>query len=382
MLGGMWAVTFTDVIQFALMLIGALILLPIVMHAVGWWPGLQDALPSEHLKLVRASGSYGWTFILAIFLLGIEWSCVDQGLLQRAFGARSTRSVARGLVLAGIVTTPFALLWILPGLTATVLLPGLRNADTAFPLLIATYIPNIVLGIVVVGLLSSQLSTISGNLNGVSTIFASDLYANVLNRSADDARVLTVARWATLAAGVGMIAFAYLVPVMGGAVNAYLTVIAIMDMPLFIIAIVFGLLRKRTSWKGALTGYLSASATGAIITFAFGIDFNTTTFVTAGICLVVTPLADRFIRSEVSPSTERIWQARTPDDAEVASGEVYRLLPVSAAGKTSLALLLVGLLFFLGGVVAGGQGAAGADAIAVAGMVVYFGAGLWRTYTT
>ena len=130
MLGGMWSVAFTDVVQFVLMLGGALILLPLAMSYIGWWPGLAAKLPEGALTLVKQSGTYDWKFILAIFLLGIEWACVDQGLLQRAFGADSTRSVAKGLVLAGIITTPFALLWNLPGLAARVIFPALANQDT------------------------------------------------------------------------------------------------------------------------------------------------------------------------------------------------------------------------------------------------------------
>ncbi len=193
-LGGMWSVAFTDVIQFVLMLASALILLPLVMSAVGWWPGMVEKLPQGALTLIKDNGTYDWKFVLAIFLLGIEWACVDQGLLQRAFGAESTRSVAKGLVLAGIITTPFALLWILPGLAGSILFPNLANADSAFPVLITSLIPNLVMGLVVVGLLSSQLSTISGNLNGVATIFSSDVYENVINRKATDKDVLKVAR--------------------------------------------------------------------------------------------------------------------------------------------------------------------------------------------
>ena len=137
MLGGMWSVAFTDVIQFVLMLGGALILLPLAMKAVGWWPGMVARLPEGHLTLVRAHGAYDWRFIIAIFLLGIEWASVDQGLLQRAFGAESTKSVSKGLVLAAIVTTPFALLWNLPGLAARVLFPELENIDSAVPMMIS-----------------------------------------------------------------------------------------------------------------------------------------------------------------------------------------------------------------------------------------------------
>lgn len=381
-LGGMWSVTFTDVIQFALMLIGALIILPVAMAAVGWWPGLVSSLPEGHLTLVRESGTYDWTFIIAIFLLGIEWACVDQGLLQRAFGARSTVSVARGLVLAGIITTPFALLWILPGLASSVLFPGLENADTAFPMLVSSLIPNVVLGLIVVGLLSSQLSTISGNLNGISTIVASDLYANVLNRAADDRQVLRMARISTIVAGIGMVVFAYLVPVMGGAVNAYLTIIAIMDMPLFIIAIVYGLLWRRATWKGALTGYIGASAAGAIGTFMYGLDFNTTTFVTAGVCLVITPIASLMSTAEETPGLEQIWAAKEPGDEEKRLGEAYHIWPRSSSGRAALGLLAAGLAIFVGGVVSGGRGFDQADIVAVSGMIVFFAAGLWRTYTT
>ncbi|HFE65044.1 MAG TPA: hypothetical protein ENK14_11640, partial [Caldithrix sp.] len=117
-LGGMWSVAFTDVMQFVFMLGGALVVLPLAMSAVGWMPGLIAKLPAGSLNLVRQSGTYNWKFVLAIFLLGIEWASVDQGLLQRAFGADSTRTVAKGMVLAGIITTPFALLWNLPGLAS------------------------------------------------------------------------------------------------------------------------------------------------------------------------------------------------------------------------------------------------------------------------
>ena len=317
MLGGMWSVAFTDVIQFVLMLGGALILLPITMSLVGWWPGLVAKLPAGSLTLVRQNGVYDWKFILAIFLLGIEWACVDQGLLQRAFGAESTRSVSKGMVLAGIVTTPFALLWNLPGIAAKIIFPHLSNSDTAIPLLIANYIPNVILGIVVVGLLSSQLSTISGNLNGVATIFASDIYENVINKKATQKDILFIARSVTVLTGIGMMIFAYWVPILGGAVNAYLTVIAIMDMPLFIVAIVFGLLWKRANWQGAIGGYLIGAAAGIVGQYFYQLNFNLTTFISAGFALVATPIISLLTQKVNNSSINEIWSAKITSDEEI-----------------------------------------------------------------
>ena len=380
-LGGMWSVAFTDVIQFVLMLGSALILLPLVMSAVGWWPGLSEKLPEGALTLIKTSGTYDWKFILAIFLLGIEWACVDQGLLQRAFGAENTKSVAKGLVLAGIITTPFALLWILPGLAARILFPDLANADSAFPVLVTSLIPNLVLGLVVVGLLSSQLSTISGNLNGVATIFSSDVYENVLNREATDKDVLKVARIITLITGFGMILFAYLVPILGGAVNAYLTIIAIMDMPLFVIAVIYGLLWKRINWQGAVGGYIAGAISGIIGQFFYSLNFNVTTFITAGTALVVTPIISMLTKEVSNSNIDAIWTARRTSDEEISSNNVYNILPKTRAGKLSLAVFGSGLLLFLIGVFIGSTGSPAAAYIAIGGMIIYFIGGLLRTYT-
>jgi len=380
-LGGMWSVAFTDVIQFVLMLGSALIVLPLAMSAVGWWPGLAEKLPEGALTLIKNNGTYDWKFIIAIFLLGIEWACVDQGLLQRAFGAENTRSVAKGLVLAGIITTPFALLWILPGLAARVLYPGIMNADSAFPVLVTSLIPNLVLGLVVVGLLSSQLSTISGNLNGVATIFSSDVYENVLNRKATDNDVLKMARLITLIIGIGVILFAYLVPILGGAVNAYLTIIAIMDMPLFVIAVIYGLLWKRINWQGAVGGYIAGAVSGVIGQFFYGLNFNVTTFITAGTALLVTPFISMMTKEESNANINAIWRAKNISDEEISSGNVYNILPKTIKGKFSLIIYGSGLIIFLVGVFIGSTGNPVASYIAVGGMIVYFIGGLLRTYT-
>ncbi len=381
MLGGMWSVAFTDVIQFVLMLGSALVLLPLAMSYIGWWPGMSAKLPEGALNLVKQTGNYNWKFVLAIFLLGIEWACVDQGLLQRAFGAESTRTVAKGLVLAGIITTPFALLWVIPGLDARVIYPHLSNADTAVPLLISKLIPNIVLGFVVVGLLSSQLSTISGNLNGVATIFASDIYENVLNKKATDKDVIFVARIITVLTGIVMILFAYWVPILGGAVNAYLTIIAIMDMPLFIIAIIYGLLWKRANWQGAIGGYIAGALAGVLGEYFFHLDFNLTTFISAGVALIVTPIISLMTMDEQSISLSSIWRARKTSDEETENNDVYNIIPQTFLGRLSLGIFFLGLIIFLTGIIMGSKGIEAASVVSVIGMIIYFAGGLFRTYT-
>jgi SSS family solute:Na+ symporter len=372
MLGGMWSVAFTDVMQFVFMLGGALIVLPLSMAAVGWMPGLVDKLPEFSMQLVRESGTYNWKFILAIFLLGIEWASVDQGLLQRAFGAESTRTVAKGLVLAGIITTPFALLWNLPGMAAGVLYPGLANPDQAIPMLLSNLLPPVILGLVLCGLISSQLSTISGNLNGVATLFTNDIYESLRKRKATDKEVLVIARSMTVIIGIFMIVFAFFVPRMGGAVEAYLTIIGIMDMPLFIVAILYGLLWKRTTSTAAIVGYLSGAVAGIIGKFIYGFDFNLTTFLSAGAAVIVVPLVSLISRRPAEEKISSVWAAKAGSEEEVAKGDIYHIIPKSRKGRLSMAIYISGVLIFLAGVISGSSGWSGASVVAVAGMIIYF----------
>ena len=377
-LGGMWSVAFTDVMQFIFMLVGALIVLPLSMAAVGWMPGLIEKLPDINMVLVRDSGTYDWKFILAIFLLGIEWASVDQGLLQRAFGANSTRTVAKGLVLAGIITTPFALLWNLPGLAASVLYPGLENPDQAIPMLLSGLLPPVILGLVVCGLISSQLSTISGNLNGVATLFTNDIYESLLKRKASDKEILMIARIMTFMVGVFMIVFAYFVPIMGGAVEAYLTIIGIMDMPLFIVGILYGLLWKRATSTGAIIGYLAGALAGVIGKFVYMFDFNLTTFLSAGVALIIVPIVSMLTKKESKESVAQIWAAKKGSEEEKAKGDVYNIIPKTKRGKMSFLVYLSGVVIFVGGVISGSSGLPIASVIAVIGMVIYFLGGYLR----
>ncbi len=378
MLGGMWSVALTDSLQFIFMLAGALIVLPLAMSAVGWFPGLVERLPESHLELVHQHGTYNWQFVLAIWILGLEWGCVDQGLLQRAFGAKSTKTVAKGLVLAGIINTPFALLWNLPGLAATSLFPNLPNADAAVPMVLAHYLPHAVLGLVFCGLLAAQMSTISSNLNAVATMFTNDLYTRIFNKNASDKDVIKVARTITILIGVFMMAFTYVVPKLGGAVDAYLTVIGIMDMPLFIVAIVYGLLWKRTTWQAAIFGYLAGALAGAFAKFGMGYDFNTATFFSAGTSLIVTPLVTWMTRPDFHERIDFIWRMRRAQDDEIQSKQAYHIIPVSFGGRLFLSTLFIGLLIFLTGIFLGSIGHELASLLSVIGMIVYFASGLLR----
>ena len=380
LLGGLWSVTLTDTLQFILMLGGALVLLPLAMNAVGGFEGLQQALPEDHLALITQEGEFNWIFLIAMMLLSIKWATVDQGVLQRAFGAEQVRTSAKGMVLAGIVTTPFAFLWIFPGLAAAVLYQDLGNFDAAVPTLIIEYFPPGLLGLMGCGLLSAMMSTIDSNLHAVATLFTSDIYGGVLDQDPSHEASLRVARWTIILVGVLVASFALLVKAWGeGAVEANLTVVGILDMPLFVVGIVYGLLWQRANWQGALWGYFIGVAAGLAVYFLGEGSFNLATLSSTGAALVACPIVTLLTSEQDASKTAPIWKARDP----VETGderELYHIVPHSAAGKGCIAAVLLGFVLYFVGALSGSVGFGRASELAVGGMLMVFGGGLGRLF--
>ncbi|MBW7998435.1 MAG: sodium:solute symporter family protein [Candidatus Glassbacteria bacterium] len=393
-LGGMWSVAILDALCFVFIMVGALIILPLTMKAVGWFPGMLASLNEispQHLELMPASGPYSWSFVLAMMFLGIQWASTDPGLVQKSFSSRDTTSLAKGLVLAGVVTIPYALFTFVPALASRVLYPELAHQDYAFPALMVGLLPMGLMGMVCIGLLASQFSTIDANLTSAATIFTNDIYRNLFNREASSRQVLFVVRAVTLVIGVLMILFSFLIPFFENAVEAYLTVVSFVDMPLFVIAVVMGLLWKRANSRGAAAGYLGGILLGAAVIFpfkyaaAFGLDpqsWPARNYILAGtaasalgalvVCVAVSLLSGAPDREKV----RLVWATRSGSDEETAAGLTYSLWPESGWGRFWLWLMFAGLGVFLAGVLMGQSAISAAGWIAVAGMVVFF-LGAW-----
>lgn len=376
MAGGMWSIVLTNNLGFLLVMVSVLTVLPIAMKAVGWWPGLAAHLPPEHLEFVLQSGKYNWKFILAILLLGLQWACLDQGLLQSAFSARDPRVVSKGMVLSALMITPFAFLWITPGLAARVLYPGLPKGELAVPTLIVHLIPSGALGLVICGFMASGLSTIGSNLGAVATLITNDIYGRFIKRDASPRQLLVAARAATLVAGVLMMAITCLIPYLGGAVDAYLTIISILDMPLFVIAIVYGLLWKKANWQGAIAAYIAGAMAGATLRFGLHFDVALVTLISGGVAVLVCPIvsiATETLANSGSPISASLMTQANGTDEHLGS---HKMKPTMTIIGTWI--LGAGFLVFLGGVLMGSHSAAHAPGVAIAGMLIYFAGGALR----
>jgi len=391
-IGGAWAVAIMDSMQFAFIIAGALITFPIAMHLAGGGPSLFHWLQTHgkevHTQLVPRTGEFSWLFILAIMMASFKWATVDQAILQRAFGAKSPRAGAQAMVLSGLITTPLAFLWILPGLAMARIHPGIVNPDHAIPWLLSHQLPIVgrgLLGFVLCGLVAAQISTITADINSVATLFASDVYRSLRRKEPTEKMLMWVVRFSSVLCGALMMAVAFgLRFTDSGAVRANLAVVGAVDIPLFIITIVFGLFWKRTTWQGAMAGFFAGGAAGISMYFLHikAIEsqlLSIVPFISSGTALIVTPLVSILTRQDPKGESSKIWAHFHSSNEK---GDNFLLAPGSLAGKLGLTLIFGGFACFLGGVIAAAAfGFSFATAVALSGMCVLFVGGLMRVYS-
>ena len=93
-LGGLWAVCLTDIIQVSIVTLSLFILAPVAVSMVGGWDTFVAAIPPEKLQLFPADKTsiHSWLpWIATMMIIGLG-SIASPDLMQRAFSAKSPKT--------------------------------------------------------------------------------------------------------------------------------------------------------------------------------------------------------------------------------------------------------------------------------------------------
>ena len=258
--GGMWSLTLTDIIQFAIMTVGIFgLLLPFAISEAGGWTAMWDALPASYASIT----GIGWNAIFTYFLLFFFGLMIGQDIWQRIFTGRDEKVIRRGTIFAGVYCIVYGIAGALIGSAAKVVVPRLDSPDEAFAAVAEAALPVGVTGIVLAAALAAIMSTASATLLAASTITATDLL-----RQTRDA--LTATRLATLVLGVAVVGVALVID----DVVAALTVAYDLLTGALFVPIVLGLLWSRGTSRAAVASMVVASVVVLVLLFARGLYSN------------------------------------------------------------------------------------------------------------
>ncbi len=266
-MGGMWSITLTDVVQFVIKTIGILfLLLPISLIQAGGWGAMRERLGESFFSPWSIGGATIVTYIV-VYTLGL---LIGQDIWQRVFTAKTPRVSTIGGVISGVYCLVYGVAGAMIGMAVRVLYPNLTSQDEAFATIVQDVLPPGVRGLVLAAALSAMMSTASGALIASSTVLTSDIIPRLKDlfvpghkeSQAQEAAAsptghpegagVTGYRIATLLLGVVVIIIASLVTsVVGALAIAYNILVG----GLFV-SILGGLIWKRGTRSGALASIL------------------------------------------------------------------------------------------------------------------------------
>ncbi len=268
-IGGMYAVAYTESLQAIVLLLGSIALTVIGLSELGGWDAMIAATPKEKLNMFPplSDPNYPWAGILfASPIVGIWYWCTDQYIVQRCLSARNETEARRGTIFAAYLKLFPFFIFLIPGLIATALAASgklqLSEADQAFPTLVKTLLPNGLRGLIAGGLLAALMSSLASVFNSCSTLFTMDIYKKIKPETTEKNLVL-VGRIAT--GGVVILGILW-IPVMSGisgVLYQYLQSVQSYLAPPIAAVFLLGLFYKRINSKGALSALIGGFGIGA-----------------------------------------------------------------------------------------------------------------------
>jgi SSS family solute:Na+ symporter len=198
-LGGLKAVIYTDTIQWAVLLIGLIVVaIPVALWGeLGGIAELRRKLPAEHFTLtnVEPVQLINWAVtIIPIWIIGMT-------LYQRLFACRDEATAKRAWYLAGLLEWPvMAFMGVFLGMCARVMFPDVEP-EMGLPLLIAEALPVGVAGLLAAAYFSAIMSTADSCLMASSGNLVGDLLQRRWGRQWSDQRALRTSQIVTFLVG-------------------------------------------------------------------------------------------------------------------------------------------------------------------------------------
>jgi SSS family transporter len=213
--GGIEAVIWTDVMQVIVLLGGSILAVIWIMLHTETSFGDMITYASDRNKFNIANLEFNFTAstFWVVFIGGLASAMVTQGtdqtIVQRYLTSSSVKDSQKTLYTNAVLTLPATIIFFGIGTLLFMfysempnkLSPAISNNDSIFPWYIVRELPIGVSGLLVAGIFSAAMSSISSSLNSVSTAYCNDFHSH-FRPNVTDKRLLKIARVATIVTGV------------------------------------------------------------------------------------------------------------------------------------------------------------------------------------
>ena len=284
--GGLSAVAWTDIIQVVFLVLGGLVTTYLALDTVSQGQGIIEGIKHiyhaapDRFEMILDKSNPEYKNLPGIgVLVGGLWVAnlyywgFNQYIIQRTLAAKSLKESQKGILFAAGLKLIIPLIVVIPGISAYVIvnnpeilaslgengilnMPTDEKADKAYPWLMQ-FLPVGLKGVAFAALAAAIVSSLASMLNSTSTIFTMDVYKQLIDKDADDKKIVKVGR---LSATIALIIGATMAPLLGGIDQAFQFIQEYTGIvsPGILAVFLLGLFWKKTTNNGAIWGALSS----------------------------------------------------------------------------------------------------------------------------
>jgi SSS family solute:Na+ symporter len=284
-LGGLTSAIYNEVLQFFIIVAALLPLTIVALHSIGGIDGLKhkvigsklghgglhawQGLGIHHVTNPLQSDWIGVVFGLG-FVLSFGYWTTNFAEVQRALSAKNMSAARRTPLIGAFPKIFLPAIIILPGLIAGVTVAGLGGKsvstqyNTAIPHLIATFLPEGMLGLAITGMVAAFMAGVAANVTSFNTVVTYDLIQAYFIKDRDPAFYLRMGRIVTVAGILISILTAFIAKGYSNMMNYIQQLFSIFNAPLFATFIIAMFWKRASAWGGFFS--LVAGTAAAYIT--------------------------------------------------------------------------------------------------------------------
>jgi sodium/proline symporter len=271
--GGYKAVSYTDVVQGVLMLLGLIAVPVAAIIASGGWGNVEESLAQQDpalLDMFAFADTPAWIGIASFLAIGLPFMGVPQ-LLIRYMSARDDGEIRKARIMSVIVLLIFTAGAVTAGVAGRALYPGLEDSETIFPVISNNLFPPVVAGMLLVVVLSAIMSTVDSLLLLASSSVVRDTYQKIMGSDESDERLSTYGKIVTIVIGIIAVVLGIQEPrVIFHFVLASWSGLGSAFGP----ALIGILYYRRVTWAGVLSGMLGGFLVSVIWLSFFKADYH------------------------------------------------------------------------------------------------------------
>lgn len=342
--GGLWAVVITDVVQFIILMVATIILVPLTIQAAGGLEQMKMAIPDHFTWFNGPKGMPLFLFVYYLMIL-VKYSG-NWTFIQRFYSVRDEKASEKQGMLTAVFFLLFPIIFLFPSLAARALLPNLENPEMAYVSVCLELLPTGIMGLMIAAMFAATMSVLSGEYNVTAGVLTKDIYQRLFNPKAEGKEILWVGRIMTLFLGGLITVGALYVGGFGGAFEANKLFTGLFALPMTL-PLVLGIVLKRPSPGGALATVIGGMILGLFLNGQSNLSWEMATLIEIIACVGI-HLASGFIPSKDQAYVQRVnaffIKLATPlSEAEKPKVD-YNFMRIMNR-LYAVALLITGLLF-------------------------------------